>query len=106
MQRLYIIPAAVIGLGLAGGDALADTARDSQVIRTSVTKDADGDYHKKETATGTRRDATGTVTSFQTKDEVTTDADGNAERKVITQSSTDPKGLMNKSKTVTTDATT
>ncbi len=103
MNKLALIPAALLTLGLCSPSFADEKATAESKTKTVVKKDDDGNYSKTQTKTSESTDESGTTTKSQTKVEVESDADGNAERKVISETSTDPKGLMNKSKTVTTD---
>ena len=71
---------------------------------TKVEQDSKGNY---EASSSTKQtNAAGTTTSAEKKVEVDVDSDGETETKVKTTEVTDPKGLMNKSKTVTIDTET
>jgi len=102
MKRIYVLPAMMLGFA---GPALAEEAMSTQTqSKTTVEKDADGNYHKKQTRSAETTDSAGTTTKSETKVEVKADADGNGERKVSMETSTDPKGILNKTKTTTTDS--
>lgn len=103
MKNTLIILSAAAGIALTGpAFAVGTTALESQ-SKTMVEQDANGSYHKKRTASAESTDANGTRNSTETKVKVDTDADGNGEKTVTTETVTDPKGLMNKTKTVTSD---
>lgn len=72
--------------------------------KTKIEKDADGNYQRKRTSSAKSVDANGTLSSSETKVNVEADAQGNEEKSVTTEEVIDPKGLMNKSKTVTKDS--
>ena len=77
----------------------ADT--ESASSQTKVERDSNGDYERNTTAEST--DAAGTTTEDNTKVKVKQDSKGNYKKTVESDSSTDPKGLMNKTTTKTTD---
>jgi len=104
MKKAYIIPAALLIWGLAAPTLADDTVTSKVKSETTIKKDTDGEYHKKQTKSVESTDETGTTTKSQTKVEVNTEADGTGESKVTTETSTDPKGILNKTKTVTTDS--
>ncbi len=68
---------------------------------TMVEKDTDGNYEKKVSEKAT--DAAGTTTAKEVKAKVDVDNNGDKESTVTTKSSTDPKGLMNKTTVKTED---
>lgn len=103
MKRTHILPAVLISLGFINPAIAADTVSAETQSKTKVEKDAEGNYHKKQTTSVESKDSAGTKTSTETKVDIEADADGTAEKKVTTESSTDPKGLLNKRKTSTTD---
>ncbi len=68
---------------------------------SSFEKDADGNYERKDTIT--RTDAAGTTRSAEKSVSVEVDDKGNAKKTVISKTSTDPKGLGNKTSEKVTD---
>ena len=75
----------------------------SQETKTSVKISEDGDA-KKEVMTKST-DAVGTTTKAETEIKKDVDSDGSADVTVTKKSSTDPKGLMNKTSTKVVDET-
>lgn len=106
MKKIYILPVAMLTFGLSTPVFADDTASVKTKSETSIKKEANGDYKKEEITSSTSTNDSGTTTHQKTKVEVEADADGDAEKKVTIETSTDPKGLMNKTKTVTTDSAT
>ena len=103
MKTTYILPAAIIGLALAN-PVFADDVKSEVQTKTTVEKDADGNYQRKTTRSAESTDSAGTTTKSETKIEAESDSDGDVSRTVTTETSNDPKGLMNKTKTKTTDS--
>ena len=101
MKTMFLFPA-LLALGATPAAANENVKAESQ-SKTTVEKDADGHYSRKQTSSSESTDAQGTTTQSEINVKVDTDADGNAQRKVTTESSTDPKGLMNKTKSKTID---
>jgi hypothetical protein len=93
--------AAVSGLALA----IPAYAADSSTVQATdkVEKGADGSYYEKGSASSSGTDANGTYTSEDKKVKTDIDANGNGKKSVKTTNVNDPKGLFNKTKTVTTD---
>jgi hypothetical protein len=104
MKRLHVLPALMLGFTVSSLAFAEDTVSSEAKSKTVVEKDADGTYHKKTTRSAENTDAAGTETKSEVKAEVKTDAEGNGERKIVTKTSTDPEGLMNKSKTEETSS--
>ncbi len=104
MKMIYFLPAAMFGVGLAAPSFAQDTVSAETKMKTTVEKDDAGNYTKKQARTTKTIDESGTTSKTETKVKVESDADGDAERTITTETSTDPKGLMNKSKTMTTDS--
>jgi hypothetical protein len=72
----------------------AFAAEEKYETKTTVTKQDNGDYEKKELTTST--DAAGNSESLEQKVEVDVDPKGNVEKTVSTKHVSDPKGLANK----------
>ncbi len=104
MRALYILSAAALGLGPTSPALAEDAVSTEAKSKTTVERDADGNYHRTTTRSAESTDAAGTTTKSETKLETKSDTKGNSERKVITKTSTDPEGLMNKSKTEETSS--
>jgi len=102
MKNLFVLPAALITVGL-GAPAFAEPTSIETKSETKVKVDADGDVHKNLTRSEVVTDEQGTTSKTKTKVKATEDADGNTEQKVTAEVTTDPKGLLNKTKTVATD---
>jgi hypothetical protein len=92
--------AAVTALALTLS-APAFSAESTSDTETKVEKNDNGDY-KAET-TSKSEDSAGTATESEKKVEVDTGSNGDMEKTVTTEHSTDPKGLFNKKKTSTKD---
>jgi hypothetical protein len=94
---MLLASVAAIALGAPAFAAEKETFKSE----TKVEKDAKGNYEAKSSATKT--DTAGTTTAVEKKVDVDVDKDGSKETTVKTTESTDPKGLGNKTKTVTKD---
>lgn len=105
MKKIYILPAALLTIGLTA-PAFADDTTIKAKSETTIKKDEDGSYKKKQTNSEKVTDSAGTTTTSETKVKVESDADGDAKKEVTTETTSDPKGLMNKTKTVATDSVT
>lgn len=108
MKKILIIFSAMAGIALAASafaeDLTENAVSSESQSKTEIEKDASGNYYKKRTTSTESVDAEGTRSSTQTKVKVDVDASGNEEKSITTETVTDPKGLMNKTKTVTTDS--
>lgn len=104
MKKVHILPAAMLGLALAVPAMAEEKVSAETQSKTTVEKDASGNYRQEQSRAAESTDAAGTTTKSETKVEVKADPEGNSEKKVTTETSVDPEGLMNKSKTVTTDS--
>jgi len=78
-------------------------ATESATSQTKVERDSNGNYDRKTTTENT--DAAGTTTENSTEVKVKQDSNGNYKKTVESDSSTDPKGLWNKTtaKSTTTE---
>jgi hypothetical protein len=101
MKKIFILAASSVAF--AGSAHAAETVSATTQAKTTVERDASGNYEKKQKVTAKSTDEAGTTTKSETKVDVEIDADGSGEKTVKHESVTDPKGLMNKTKTVTTD---
>lgn len=88
---------AATAIALTSPAYAADTTKVD--VKHSVKSDTDGNI--KETYAKTKVDAAGTKTESKVEAKVDVDKDGDAEKTIETVESTDPKGLMNKTKTKT-----
>jgi hypothetical protein len=70
---------------------------------SSFEKDANGNYERKDTIA--RTDAAGTTRTSETKVNVKVDDNGNTKKTSVTENTTDPEGLGNKTSVKTTDTT-
>lgn len=105
MKKLTLMTAA-LGFVLATPALAADEKVTSESkTKTTMSRDDDGDMERKSTTTTKNTNAAGTTTKTSTKVEVEADADGDSESKVTRESSTDPKGLLNKSTAKETETT-
>lgn len=96
-KTLLLASAAAVALSAPAFAADKETYKST----TKVEHDSKGNYDAKSATTKT--DAAGTTTSKEKTVEVDVDAKGNTDTTVKTEESTDPKGLMNKTKVKTTD---
>lgn len=99
MNKLHVLLASAAALTLAAPAFAAD--KETYKSETKVEKDTDGDYKAKTETTKT--DAAGTTTSVEKKVDIDVDKHGNVDKTVKTEETVDPKGLMNKTTTKTTD---
>lgn len=74
---------------------------DSYKTSTTVKTDSKGNYAEKDITTKT--DADGTYVSFEENANVSVDSDGDTSKSTTTKKVVDPKGLMNKSTTTTSN---
>jgi|GEM_PF-6260920 len=72
--------------------------------KVTVEKEADGSYKEKRAISSESTDASGTTNKTETKVTAETDSSGNVEKSVKTKIVADPKGPLNKSKTVIADS--
>ena len=70
---------------------------------SSFEKDANGNYERKDNIT--RTDASGTTRSSEKSVRMEVDANGNSKKTTVSEKSTDPRGLGNKSSVKVTDTT-
>jgi len=91
MTKSLLLFTALATVALAVPAFAADESGSSTVTTKS---DSDGNFTKKTNAEHT--DAAGTTTKSSTDVKVKTDSNGNVKKTVESDSSTDPKGLMNK----------
>jgi hypothetical protein len=103
MRHSKILAFTALSALLMAGPALADTSQDTKTESSVQTKD-NGGYVEKNSTTST--DAAGTTHEQDKTKKVTVDSNGNKTSKVDIQTSTDPKGLFNKTTTETKDTTT
>lgn len=105
MKKVIITFAAVAGMAFNAAAFAEDEMVSSQSqTKTATEQDANGNYHTKRTVSAESTDAVGTTTSTQTNVKVDANTNGNDEKTVTTETTVDPKGLMNKKKTVVTDS--
>ena len=77
--------------------------KQSYEAKTKIEKDSDGNYSEKTKAEKT--DVEGTTTSSEKNVSVDVDSNGAVDKTIKTETTTDPKGLMNKQTTKTKDTT-
>lgn len=99
MNKTSAVIATVAALAF-GAHAFAAEAETT--TKTSIEADSKGNVDKKSKTVST--DSAGTKTVSEKKVEVDVKSDGAVEKTAKTETSTDPKGMMNKSKTVTKDS--
>jgi hypothetical protein len=99
-MRKTLLAAAALSAILIAGPSFAATSTDSTTDTSYDAKD-NGGYVAKEKSETT--DAAGTTTKHTAKKSVSVDDKGNKSTTVKIKSSTDPKGLMNKTTTETTN---
>ena len=104
MKHSFILAAAVIGLTPAGAAFAEEKTTSESQTKTTVEKDTDGNYHRKQVRSTKNTDTEGTTVSTETKTEIDSKSNGDGEKTVTTKTSTDPKGLLNKSTTTTQDS--
>lgn len=75
-------------------------ANDKTVIKSETKVEADAKGNLNKTVSDVKKDATGKISS-ETTTKVDVDSDGDSEKTVKTEEVNDPKGLFNKTKTVT-----
>jgi len=102
MNKFYIVTASMLAFGLTA-PAFAETVSSESSSKTKMEQDSDGSYSKKATKSSESTDSAGTTNKSETNVKESVDADGNGKKTVTTETSSDPKGLMNKTKTSTTD---
>jgi len=95
MKKQLFTTAILTTLMLAGPVLAADSVTTKS--ESTYTPSSNGGYESKDTVEHT--DANGTTTSRKAEEKVDVDSKGNKETKVDIKSTTDPKGLMNKSTT-------
>jgi hypothetical protein len=98
MNMKLTMLATAFSLVIAGPALAADS---SYKAETEVKKDEDGSYKK--TTTEKSAGESGS-TSMETKTKVDVNKDGTVDKSVETESTNDPKGLMNKNTTKTKDS--
>jgi hypothetical protein len=103
MNKTLMICAAVTGISFIVPAAFADTMKSEIKSKTTMEKDEKGNYDAKRTTTSESVDSSGTLNKTDTTVKVDVDADGDASKTVTTENVVDPKGLLNKNKTVTKD---
>jgi hypothetical protein len=101
MKRTLMALMAVSGIALA----MPVYADDDSNVKTQekIEKGSDGSYSEKGSSSSSGTDANGTYTSEDKSINTKIDANGNGSKTVKTTAVNDPKGLFNKTKTVTTD---
>jgi hypothetical protein len=99
MKTRTLLLASVAAFTLTGGALAAD--KSSYESNTSVNRDAKGNYNEEREVEKTN--AAGTTSTTRESDEMDVDSNGDTDRTVKSESSTDPRGLMNKSSTKVTD---
>ncbi len=80
----------------------AFAATESAESKTTVERDSKGNY--KEETKSQNTNAAGTTNASENKTTVDVKSDGSVDKTVKTEESRDPKGLMNKTSTKTTDS--
>lgn len=95
-MRNTLLAAAALSALLVAGPTFAATSTDATTSTSYDAKD-NGGYVAKEKTEST--DAAGTTVKHDTTKKVDIDSNGNKTTKVDIKSSTDPKGLMNKTST-------
>ncbi len=94
---------AAAGITFAVPAFAADSVSTEAQSKTKIEKDSDGNYTKTQKMSQESTDTAGTTTSAETNVKVDIDADGESARTVKSKVVEDPKGLFNKTKTLTTD---
>jgi hypothetical protein len=102
MKKTAMLLASATALVLSAPVFAAD--KETYKSTTKVEKDSQGNYDAKSKTTATN--AAGTTTSTEKKVDVDVDSNGNIDKTVKTEESTDPKGLMNKTTVKTKDTET
>lgn len=99
MKKTY----ALLTMASALAIAHPSFANDKETVKseTKVEQDASGNYERKSSTE--RTDANSTTTQQDSKVKVDVDNDGSVKKTVESETSVDPKGLMNKSSVKTTD---
>lgn len=105
MKWHITVPAMLFTLVTVHPVSAADMKSETEA-KITVKKDEDGNYTEKQSRSSEVVDAAGTKTTSETEVKVESDADGDAKRTVTTETTTDPKGLLNKSTTSTKETTT
>lgn len=97
-MRISVLLVTASALAFSSAAYAADEKYESKV---KVEKKDDGSY--KETSKTSHTDTAGTTTSSERKVDVDVDSDGSTDKTVKTETTTDPKGLMNKETEKTKD---
>ena len=99
MKNTNLVLASIIALSLSAPAFAAD--KESYESKTKIEKDVDGNY--KEKTKTEKTDVAGTTNSVEKDVKVKVKSSGETDKTVKTTEVTDPKGLMNKETTKTTD---
>lgn len=99
MKTRFLLLTSVAAIALAGSAFAAE--KTSYETKTTVERDAKGNYNEQSKTQKTN--AVGTTTTTKEKVAVDVHANGDVENTVKSEKSTDPRGLMNKKTTKVTD---
>ncbi len=102
IMRKSLLALAALSALIFASPAFADTSADAKTESSYTAKD-NGGFTAKEKTENT--DAAGTATEHTATKKVDIDSNGNKETTVDVKSTTDPKGLMNKTSTEVKDKT-
>jgi hypothetical protein len=102
MNKTFIAFATLTAIALSGAAYADDKASIETKATTKIEKDNDGSYTEKRKITEESKDDTG-KTSRETTVKASVEEDGDSEKTVKTEIVNDPKGLLNKEKTVIKD---
>jgi len=95
MKNTFALLAATAAIGLAGGAYAAD---ESANVKSKVDYKKDGGYTAERSSE--QKTPGGTKTTSETKVDVDVDSQGRIDKEVKAETTTDPKGLLNKTKDV------
>jgi hypothetical protein len=101
MNKVLTLLAATAGVAFATAALADEKAKIETKATTSIEQDSDS-YEEKRELSQDSRDASGRL-SNETTVKIEAEADGDAERTATTKMVEDPKGLGNKTRTVTKD---
>ena len=99
-MKTHIVLLAAVAMLTLGGAAMA-AEKTSYESKTNVERDSKGNYNEERKTEKTN--AAGTTTTTKEKVEVDVHADGDVDNTVKSEKTVDPRGLMNKRSTQTTD---
>ncbi len=99
-MKTHILLLASVAVFTLGGAAMA-AEKTSYESKTNVERDSKGNYNEESKTQKTN--AAGTTTTTKEKVEVDVHTDGDVDNTVKSEKTVDPRGLMNKRSTKTTD---